>query len=553
MKKWVWAGLLLATTACKDDVPNPEGGGSTGGEEGSGDDAPGSSDAGDTTGGPEADLDGVGPSGMRRLTRYEFDNVVRDLLGDDSRPSQALLPEEERAPFDNEYSRQEVTQPLVSGLEILARTVAQDFVADATRRAEVVGCTPAGPSDATCMRGFVTDFGRLALRRPLATAEVDELVDLGLAYAQSQDDFFAGVEVIVRALLQDGEFIYRIEIGTEVADAPGVFALSGYEVATRLSFLMWGSTPDDALLTAAEAGELDTTAGVRAMAQQMLADPRARTHVDRFHALWLGYTELPHSPALTHAMRTETAALVERVVFEDDASWLELFTFPETYLDATLAEHYGLPAPAGGAGWVGYGDSGRMGLMSHGSFLSVAASAADTSPTKRGKFIRDQVMCMPIPPPPPDVMADNPPEGEAGDCKIDRYAVHAQGACAGCHAQMDLVGFGLENYDRAGRFREHDDDRPDCPISGEGEVVGLGEFNGPAALAQLLVDNEVVQSCVTEQVFRYAMGRPMDEVDEPYVEAVAQGFVDSGHRFQALLVEMAGRDAFRYRREQEQP
>jgi hypothetical protein len=548
----VCAGLLLAA-GCKGDGTSPADGGSTG--DGADDVAATDDDSGgDTTGGPDAppSLDGVGPSGMRRLTRYEFDNVVRDILGDDSRPSQALLPEEERAPFDNEYDRQQVTQPLVAGIEILSRTVAQDLVADPTRRADVVGCTPSGPADADCMRSFVTDFGRLALRRPLAAAEVDEFADLGLGYAQSEADFFAGVEVVVRAMLQDAEFIYRIEVGTELDDDPGVFALSRYEVATRLSFFLWGSTPDADLLAAAEAGTLDDAAGVRATAAAMLTDARARSHVDRFHALWLGYTELPHPPALTNAMRTETAALVQRVVFDDASSWLNLFTSTETYLDATLAEHYGLPAPAGDAGWVDYGDSGRMGLLSHGSFLSVASSATDTSPTKRGALIRAQVMCMPIPPPPPDVMADNPPEGEVGDCKIDRYAVHAQGSCAGCHDQMDLVGFGLENYDRQGRFRDHDDDRPDCPVSGEGEVVGIGEFVGPAQLAQLLVDSTVLETCVSEQLFRYAMGRPVAEVDEPYLAVVGQGFADADFRFDALMIEMAGNDAFRFRlREQE--
>ena len=488
---------------------------------------------------------------MRRLTRYEFDNAVRDILGDDSRPSQSLLPEEGRTPFDNEYVDQIVTQPLVESIEILSRVVAQDFVADSARRASVVGCEPSGSDDEACMREFVDSFGRLALRRRLTNTEVDEFVALAMAYANEGDDFFAGVEVVVRALLQDSEFVYRIELGTPVVEEPGVFALGSNEVASRMSFFLWGSTPDPALLDSAEAGTLDTADGVRAIAATMLQDPRARAHVDRFHSLWLGYSQLPHPPTLTTAMRTETAALLGRVIFDDASSWLDLFTSTETYLDDALAEHYGLPAPEGGEGWVDYGSSGRMGLLSHGSFLSVASSVADTSPTKRGAFIRAQVMCMPVPPPPPDVMTDNPPQGEAGECKTERYAAHRTGTCAACHEQMDYIGFGLENYDREGVFREHDDDLPQCEISGEGEVTGIGDFVGPAGLAQLLVDNAVLENCVTQQLFRYAMGRPATPEDAPYLTALRQGFQAADFRFDALMIEVVGNEAFRYRRQEE--
>lgn len=553
---WLVAVLAVgAGSGCKDDAVDamPDATSDDGGaadESGDTGVEPSDDESGiDETGGePPGVIDGVGPIGMRRLTRYEFDNVVNDLLGDASRPSQALLPEEERAPFDNEYERQLVTQPLVDGIEVLARNVAQDLVADVDRRAMVVGCDPSGSDDAVCMREFVTSLGRLALRRTLAEDEVDDFVALGMDYADQGSDFFTGVEVVVRALLQDSEFVYRIEVGSQVPDEPGLFTLNNYELATRMSFLLWGSTPDGTLLDAAEDGTLDTSEGISELAAQMLADSRARSHVDRFHSLWLGYSQLPHPPPLTDAMRIETAALIERVVFEDQSSWLDIFTATETYIDATLAENYGLPAPTGGADWVDYGDSGRMGLMSHGSFLSVASNVMDTSPTKRGAFIRDQVMCMPVPPPPPDVMVDNPPEGEAGECKIDRYAAHRTGTCAACHEQMDYVGFGLENYDRQGRFRDHDEDLPQCEIAGEGEVVGIGEFSGPAELSQLLIDGGVLQNCVAQQLLRYALGREPIPEDLPYLAAVNEGFADADLRFDALLLELVSHDAFRYRR-----
>jgi hypothetical protein len=318
-----------------------------------------------------------------------------------------------------------------------------------------------------------------------------------------------------------------------------------------VSFFLWGTTPDDTLLDAAEAGDLDSSAGVHDVAASMMADERARSHVDRFHSLWLGYAELPHPQELTTAMRTETAALVERVVFDDDRSWLELFSFDESYIDATLAELYDMPVPDGGQGWVPYAGNGRMGLLSHGSFLSVAANVADTSPTRRGKFIREQLMCQTIPPPPPNVNADQPPDPETAECKVDQYAAHAVGTCAACHDQMDKIGFGLENYDKEGRYRTHDDGNESCVIPGDGELTGVGTFSGPDELAQLLLDHDLLDVCVTQQLYRYAIGRAVESDDTSFVTAISGSFEDSDHRFDQLLIALVSNPSFGYRREED--
>ncbi|MBC8070104.1 MAG: DUF1592 domain-containing protein [Deltaproteobacteria bacterium] len=542
-------GIALGLTGCRGDASsNGDGADSTEGT------ATGTSEGASAdsteTGAEVPDDASIARIGLRRINRYEFDNIVRDLLQDDSRPAAQLLPEDLRTPFDNDYTMQLATQPLVDGIEVLARQVAGDLVDDADRRATVVGCTPSGVDDDVCMRAFVGHFGRLALRRPLADAEVEDYVALGLDFAGQADDFWVGVEVVVTALLQDTEMVYRVELGTPVADAPGVFALGPYELASRMSFFLWGSTPDDALLDAAGAGSLDDADGVRELATSMLADPRARAHIDRFHALWLGYSELPHPQALTSAMRRESAALVERVVFDEQRPWLELFDANESFIDDTLAELYGMSAPQGGPGWVPYGDNGRMGLLSHGAFLSVAANVADTSPTRRGKFIREQLMCQIIPPPPPDVDADNPPDPASGDCKVDQYRAHASGSCAQCHEQMDPIGFGLENYDKTGRYRTHDDGKPECVIEGDGELTGIGEFSGPGELASLLLGADVLDACVTQQLYRYAIGREVEPEDQDFVDAVAVSFADADHRFDELLLALVSNPAFGYRREE---
>lgn len=555
--------MTAAALGCQGEVEDsPEGAGAGVTVDGGGTGAAGAAGS-HASGGPGADggtagtpPDGsaplgsdapVGTVGMRRLTAHEYDNVLRDLLGDTSRPAQARLPEEARSPFDNDWRAQQPSRVLVTGLESIATDVAAALSADPTRMASVVGCTPSGTGEA-CMRDFVGRFTRLAWRRQVTAAEVDALTALGMSFAGSNGSFEEGVEVIVRALLQSAELVYRIELGGAPEGEP--FALTDHEVATRISFLLWGSTPDATLLDAADAGELATAAGRRAAATRLLEDPRAREQIDRFHAMWLGYERLPHATDLTAAMRNESRALVERVVFDEARPWTDLFTSTETFLDATLAQHYGLPAPAVASGdWIDTSGSGRQGILSSGAFLSAAANPLDTSPTKRGKLVSERLLCLTVPPPPPDVMADKPPATELAACKADRYQAHrTEARCAGCHQSMDGIGFGLERYDREGRYREVEEDNPACAISGNGELPGQGAFNGPAELSDLLVGANLLDACVVAQLFEFTMGRPAEPVEQPLVEDHAARFADDGRLFDALLLEIVGSDAFAFGR-----
>ncbi len=503
--------------------------------------------------GPSAEELGVAPAGLRRLTVAEYDATVSDLLLDDTRPAARFLPEDLLTPFDNDFRNQDPSAVLVQGAETLAGDVATRLVADVARRDQVIGCAPSSPTDDVCLRSFVSAVGRRAYRRALAPAEIDDLALLGSTIAAEQNDFHQGVDVIVRALLQAPQFLYRVEIGEPVAGQPGLFALDGYEVATRLSYLLSGSTPDDALLAAAEAGALASPDDRAAHAARILALPRARAHVDRFHAMWLGYDRLSVAPDLAQRMRAETAALLGRVVFDEQRSWLDLFTATETYVDDVLAAHYGLPPPGSAAPvWAGLSGTGRQGLLSHGTFLSSASNPGDTSPTKRGLLIRDRLLCSPVPPPPPDVPADMPPDPGIAECKWDQYAAHREkGTCAGCHAQMDPIGFGLENYDKEGRYRAHDDGKPQCAISGEGELVGAGTFRGPAELSDLLVEGGALEACATRHLLQYALGHEVGPDDASLEQELGEAFTVAGHRFDALLIALVRSDAFTYRLELE--
>jgi hypothetical protein len=319
-----------------------------------------------------------------------------------------------------------------------------------------------------------------------------------------------------------------------------------------MSFLLWGTTPDDALLRNADDGMLGDGDKRRSIAEGMLADPRAKQQLHHFHAMWLGYRALPHPPELTAAFQRETNALLDRVLFEEHRSYLDLFTFDQTYLDDALADHYGLPHPSGGEGWVPYGKSGRAGILSHGSVLSAFSKFTDTSPTQRGIFVRTRLLCQTIMRPPANVAADKPPGNKDAVCKYDRYAEHRSNtSCAGCHDQLDPIGFGLEQYNIAGQLRDHDEGLPQCAIAGQGEVVGHGTFSGPAELGALLVDEGLVQPCIVQQLAQFALGRKPEGSESQLLEALATSFADNDYAFDRLLIDFVAQPAFALRKEPE--
>lgn len=504
---------------------------------------------------PPTTADIASESGARRLTTHEIDNTIAQLLGDDRGQASAMLVVDEFTPFDNDYTNQLASEALITGLEIFATDVADYVMGDTALRDAVVPCTPTGADDVTCFRAFIEDFVPKAFRRPITEEEIGAYMTLQSfsteVVAGVDNDFYTGVGLVIRAVLQDPEFLYRIEVGTETDD-DGVLALNGWEIATRMSYFLWASTPDDGLLAEAESGVLETPEGRRAAATRMLDDPRAREQLRRFHTMWLGYRVLPHGQDLVRDFSMETGALIERVVFDDPQSYLNLLSFDETYLNDDLAAHYGLPAPDGGEGWVPYGESGRAGILSHGTVLSAFAKFADTSPTQRGILIRTRLMCQTIPPPPPTVDVDDEPVGSSPtDCKYERYAAHReQSGCSGCHNQMDPIGFGLERFDMAGRFREHDEGRPECVIAGDGALPDGTPFNGPAELGQLLLDEGYIESCVMQQLYGFAIGREATRVELDAVDELVAEFSAGGHDLRDLITEFIASERFAHRREE---
>jgi hypothetical protein len=519
--------------------------------------APGTPAAGDPAR-PAAEMD-LSRVHLRRLTRAELSATLEALI-----PGVALdgelvrgLPDDSSDPFDNDESVQAPSDKLVASVNALAEDIATRAMQSATARASIVGCTPTGAGDDACFRKFTRAFGRRALRRPLTDAEVDRYASALEPIAIQRGDFYAAAGRLVSALLQDVELLYRVERGTPVPGRPNLVALDGFETASRLSFLLWGRAPDDALLDRAQAGMLATPAGRREAAAALLQSRPARAQIDRFHAMWIGYQwSLPQTAALPAAIRTklraESDALVERVVFDRKAAWTQILLSDETFLDDALAQHYGDQALPGSstARWTGYSSAGRRGLLSHGSFLNVGNKFADTSPTQRGLAVRERLLCTSIPLPSANlkVNTDQPPPG---NCKNDGYRqMVVNPDCAGCHKLMNEIGFGLERYDLGGKFRTTEPGRTDCPVSGDGRFEGQdgpGTFNGPAALAQILVASPLLDACLATQLFRFAQGRDRGAEDQGTVDALVAAFQARGRRLDELLLEIVASPSFAQR------
>lgn len=555
--------------------------GCTGSFAGSG--SPGSSGGGGTTNGGGGAMNGSGNGGItpppgatapdpvasdvvasvlvRRLSQSEIDNTLEDVLGDATRPAQRLLIEDEYKPYDNDYRLQQPSRAYTDAVRELAKAVAARAISTPETRAAFMPCQPAAPGDTACFRQTIERLGRRLLRRPLAPAEVDGYAALQKFATETnpvvKPDFYTAVALVLRAMVQDPEFLHRVE-GGRATSTPQVFALGSYEIASRLSYLLWGSAPDEALLAAADKDALLAPQGRAAELDRMLKAPRARAQLNRFHAMWLGYRAIPHPADLAALFNEETTTLINSVVFDNPSPYVDLFTSNRTFVSARLAMHYGLPAPAGGKGWVNYDTDpnkrNRAGILSHAAVLAAFSKFSDTSPTQRGIFIQTRLLCNEIANPPANINVDEPPGNPDQECKTDRYQAHMdQSGCKACHSLIDPIGFGLENFDLGSRWRDTDDGKPQCRIPGQGEVPQLGAFSGPKALAQALLGAGEIQDCVVRQYLSFALGRSLAADEEALVASMKAAMTDGGGRMVALLRQVVTAPSFALRRAQEMP
>jgi hypothetical protein len=414
----------------------------------------------------------------------------------------------------------------------------------------VLICDPAELGEGPCAEQIARTVGRRILRRPLSELEVGEKMRHYGLVREAGGSFDEGVRALIKGLLLSPWFIYRLELDPY----DGVRPLNGFELAQRLSYFLWSSTPDDHLLDVAQSGALLEPDVLEAEARRMLADPRADALIENLAGQWLGVRKVDEAApsaelypdwdsGLQSSMREEMARFVASVL-RADRSALELFTTDETFVDARLAEHYGLPAPEG-EGFSPVRVPERKGLLARGGLLAALSLPTRTSPVLRGNWVLGNLLCAPPPPAPPGVPALEEASTEPLSLR-DQLELHrADPACASCHDQMDAIGLALESYDAIGRYRTVDE--LGLPIDASGELPGLGAFTGATDMQALLAADPRLPRCMVDKTLTYALGRGLTAEDGLVQQELAERFAAEGYRFEELLVEVVLSRPFRWR------
>jgi hypothetical protein len=513
----------------------------------------GNGNGGGTTSPPDPNAAGLMP--LTRLTRREYNNTVRDLFGNTSKPGDAF-PEDHDGDFLFRRAGLVSSQDATT-LRNAAETVATNAVKDLTK---LVTCDTAAANEQTCIRSFVQTFGLRAYRRPVTSVEVDRLLAL---YQTGRTTLMLpvaeSVSLMIEAILQSAEFIYHWELGSEKATIEaGLVKLGAYETASRLSYFLWGSMPDQALFDAAAGGRLSTQPEIEAQAKRMLGDNKARDTIATFVEEWLDLDQVPDRPKdpmiypefkddLKAAMGAETRAFVDNVLFDGDGRLSTLLTASHSFVSQSAAAIYGLTGVTGTTmKRADLDPKQRAGLLTQLGFLTLTGATDGSNPVKRGRKVYERVLCGVLPAPPANVPPPKPPS--AGGTTRDRFKEHDENACtAGCHSLMDPIGFAFEHYDGIGRYRTLDNKLP-VDASGTVEIDGTKKtFTDATALTKILADSQEARRCFVTQWARFALKRNNTEADRAMIDAVVTAGGTSGAGVRDILAGLAGARAFRYR------
>ena len=429
--------------------------------------------------------------------------------------------------------------------------VRQAFASDALR-ARIVTCAPASASDDACTRSIVRAFGLRAWRRPLTDGEVADLVALVRADLTAGDDFPSAVQQAVVALLVSESFLYRIERDPPAPNA-SVHPLTSYELASRLSYLVWSTMPDDALLTLAASDELQKPEVLTAQVTRLLADARADGFVRNFFGQWLNFRVLD-GPLLDRdssswgaslqASAAQEARLFVTELVQSDKGIGELLTADVNFVDVGLAALYGSPQ----AGTPSFARTvittdQRKGYLGLAAFLAVESRPDEMSRYPRGMAIDAELLCLQVPSPPPNL----PPAQPSGTPHDQYLALVGMNICGGCHAAFEPLGLGLENFDAIGRFWT----TYPCtqgPIDASGALPDGTPFNGLPALAELLGKDQRVRDCARREALVYSLGRGLTNADADHLAAIDARWNAAGNTVRGLLGAIVADELFRYRR-----
>ena len=496
------------------------------------------------------------PPPVPRLTQEQYRNSLRDVFGDAIDLPAQLEPDIEAGLFFqvgagiSTISGRGVEQYEEGAYRIAAQVLSEEL------RDDYVSCTPSGTVDSDCAAEFIEEYGLRLWRRPLTTDEIDRIVLVADGAAEVLGDFYSGLEYGLATLLQSASFLFREELGEPHPDVEDVQRYTDYEMASRLSYFLWNTTPDEELLQAAANGELTTEEGLLEQATRMMDSPHVREGIRNYFFELFSFHHLEDivkdpniydqfSDDFGHSAMEETLRLLEYMVFDADADFRDVMTTRTTFLNNRLATLYRVRSPSrDGFGQIELPEeAGRRGILGHASLLALESHPVSTSPTLRGLFVREVLLCQEIPSPPANVDTSIPePSGEAPTLR-DRVAEHLEvAACAGCHLLMDPIGLGLENFDGIGRFRDLDNG---VTIDATGDLDGT-EFEDALGLAEAIRNHPEYAGCVTRNLMRYGTGVIESRETENAQDYLTGMFERSGYSFQTLMLEFIMSPAFRW-------
>jgi mono/diheme cytochrome c family protein len=414
-----------------------------------------------------------------------------------------------------------------------------------------------GQHTASCARQDLREIARRAWRRPVSDTEVEGLARFVAMAQQNGDSFEQGMRVALEVVLVSPHFLFRIERDPEPVNPGKTYRVGEFELASRLSYFLWSSLPDDELFRLAERKELHKSAILAAQVKRMLANAKSKRLVRNFAGQWLELRNLESAKPdpdkfpgfdneLREAMRTETELFFEAVI-KEDRSILDFIDAKFTFINGRLARHYGIPGVSGNEfRRVALTDDRRSGVLTQASVLTVSSYATRTSPVIRGKFLLENILNAPPPPPPANVPnLDEAAVGKTASLR-EQLEKHRTGSCASCHARMDPLGFGLENFDAIGRWREFDGK---FRVDAAGTLPNGKNFNGPVELKQILKgDSAAFADCLTEKLLTYALGRGLERYDKPAVQLISRHTAQADYRFSRLVLEIVDSLPFQMRR-----
>jgi hypothetical protein len=577
-------GAAACNGAISDEGSNPTGGpgsgaagsGSspTGGPGTGGTSVPNPPDAGSAGSGTPAALD-VGRISIHRLNNLEYDNTVHDLVGVMGMAQATFQPDEE-GEFDNDADAFTVNdaryEQYFNAADTIGEAVFADTAATGLRQTYVYGLvTPACTPSATatdCSSKIISAFGAKAWRRPLTTQEVAGLVTLATNAITLGETPDGSIKQVVKTVLASPQFLYRIEFDPNPTSTVA-HSLDPYELASRLSYLGWSSMPDQALFDLAKSGQIGTNAILTQQVDRMLADPKGANFTNSFAGQWLGARDMQSHQVEPTAFASFDEPLRAAFVQEElmyfnqfltgTLPMTKFFTTQTNFVNTRLAKHYGFPAVPATAGFqmVTNGSPNRVGFMGLGSFLTFTSYSYRTAPTLRGKWVLLNLLCQVIPSPPPGVPVLDPnaqptdTSVQSEDVRARLTAHRANPTCAGCHALLDPIGLGLENFDAIGAYRQKYSATSATNIDSSGMLPTGETFSSLSQLAQILTmgtHGQQAIDCASHKMMTYALSRSLVDSDNPYLNQVRTAWAGQGYGLKDLMKDIVQNDTFKFRR-----